>query len=258
MAEKQMAEQEFYVGYLPQAPSGVARKVRRTVSFLLLVAVCVAAGFAAVQTTFAPSAFEYGKERTFEGTLESKPYPALLLRRPGVSPGQSSYSRYLLVAGGKHGADSQVEKFSGRHVRLHGSLIYRDGQTMIELVHGSISSLTEEAALVEQTENLGTMELTGEIVDSKCNFGVMNPGEGKVHKDCAVRCLSGGIPPAFVTKDLRGRPAVLLLIGPNQAPLKIEHFLPYVAQPVRVRGRVLSLDGTLMLEVEPSSVSPAL
>lgn len=253
---KKLAEQEFYVGYLPQAPSGIARKVRRTVSFLLLVAVCVAAGFAAVQRTFAPSAFEYGKETAFEGTLESKPYPALLVRRPGVATGQPGYSRYLLVAQGKHGADSEVEGFASRHVRLSGSLIYRDGQTMIELARGSISLLAVEAAPAEQTEDLGTVELTGEIVDSKCNFGVMNPGEGKVHKDCAVRCLSGGIPPAFVTKDLKGSPAVLLLTGPNQEPLKIERFLPYVAQPVRVRGRVLSLDGTLLLEVEPRSLSP--
>lgn len=255
MPEKQMAEQEFYVGYLPQAPSGIARRVRRTVSFLLLVAVCVAAGFAVVQRTFAPSAFEYGKEIAFAGTLESKPYPALLVRRPGVAAGRPDYSRYLLVAEGKHGADSQVEELSGRRVRLDGSLIYQDSQTMIELVRGSISPLAAEAPPAEQTEDLGTVELTGEIVDSKCNFGVMNPGEGKVHKDCAVRCLSGGIPSAFVTKDLKGSPAVLLLTGPNQEPLKIEPFLPYVAQPVRLRGKVISLDGTLLLEAEPGSLS---
>jgi hypothetical protein len=29
------------------------------------------------------------------------------------------------------------------------------------------------------------MTLTGEIVDSKCYLGVMNPGQGKVHRDCA-------------------------------------------------------------------------
>ena len=48
--------------------------------------------------------------------------------------------------------------------------------------------------------DLDTFTLIGEIVDSKRYLGVMNPGNGKVHRDCAVRCLSGGIPPIFGNK----------------------------------------------------------
>ena len=43
--------------------------------------------------------------------------------------------------------------------------------------------------------------LRGEIVDSKCYLGVMNPGEGTVHRDCAARCLSGGLPPMLVVRS---------------------------------------------------------
>jgi len=250
-----MNEQEFYVGYLPKASSGIARTVRMTVGFLLLIAVIVAAGFAVVQRTFAPSFFEFGKVRSFEGFLETKPYPTLLVRRPGTANGQSPYSRYLLVATGKHGADSQVAAFAGKHIQLRGSLIYRGGQTMVELVTGSIIALPDAEAPIEQTTSLGAQELTGEIVDSKCNFGVMNPGEGKVHRDCAVRCLSGGIPPAFVTQNLMGAPAVLLLVGPGQEPLKKEVFLKYVAQPVRFRGAVLKTGDTLLFAVDPASLT---
>jgi hypothetical protein len=43
--------------------------------------------------------------------------------------------------------------------------------------------------------------LRGEIVDTKCYLGVMTPGEDKVHRGCAVRCISRGVPPAFLVRD---------------------------------------------------------
>ena len=45
------------------------------------------------------------------------------------------------------------------------------------------------------------MDVKGEIVDPKCFFGVMKPGEGKPHKDCAIRCILGGIPPVLKVTD---------------------------------------------------------
>jgi hypothetical protein len=69
-----------------------------------------------------------------------------------------------------------------------------------------------------------------------------------VHRDCAVRCLSGGIPPVFATNDFNGSPAVLLLTGPNQKRLPKEAFLDRVAQPTQIHGRVMQIDDTLLLE----------
>jgi len=92
-------------------------------------------------------------------------------------------------------------------------------------------------------------------VDSKCNFGVMNPGRGKVHKDCAARCLSGGIPPAFVTADLEGQPATLILTAEGGKPLPKETFLGHVAQPLQLRGVVRKTGDELFFEVEPSSIT---
>lgn len=252
-----MPTDEFYVGYLPAAPPGIRRGVRAAIAFLFLAAVSLAAGFASVQHTLAPSVFEFGKERTFEGLLEAAPYPTLLVPRPNPSSGQAPFSRYLLVAAGKRGADSQTAPFSGQSVRLRGSLIYRDAQTMIELTAGSISVLPERTrAAALDPKNLGSFELTGEIVDTKCNFGVMNPGSGKVHRDCAARCLSGGIPPALVTQDLMGAPAVLLLTGPARSLLNKQAFLPYVGEPVRLRGQVLKAGDSLFFALESDSVVP--
>ena len=189
----------------------------------------------AVQRTYSRSFFESGKERTFEGVIEASPYP-ILLSSPDVA--NASASRYLLVANGKHGADSQVAAYTGKRVRLRGRLIYRDDQKMIVLSDGSIVVFHDAQQNQVVPKSLGEFDLVGEIVDSKCYLGNMNPDNGKVHRDCAVRCLSGGISPVFATNDFNGSPAVLLLTGPNQKRLPRElHAEGCVGRPRARAGR---------------------
>ncbi len=160
------------------------------------------------------------------------------------------------LAEGKHGADSQVAAFARKTVQLRGTRIYRDNQTMIEVVSGSISLKRDSTRSQPPSQELGIFELAGEIVDSKCYLGVMNPGSGKVHRDCAVRCISGGIPPVFATNDFNGSPAILLLTDLHQKPLPKETFLKLVAQPVRIHGSVVKTGETLYLKTGPSAISP--
>jgi hypothetical protein len=245
---------EFYVGYLPKAPIGIARRIRAAVVLLLIFAAITAIVFARAQRTFAPSVFEYGRVGTFEGTIETSPYPILIVAEPGSARPRAS--QYLLVAEGKHGADGQAAALNGKHVQLRGTKIYRDNQTMIEVMTGSISVMGESKQPRPTTNEVGSFELTGEIVDSKCYLGVMNPGSGKVHRDCAVRCLSGGTPPMFATNDFNGRPAILVLTDLREGPLPKEAFLGRVGQPIRIRGRVIQRGDTLFLETGPSAISP--
>jgi hypothetical protein len=244
---------EFYVGYLPKAPAGISRRVRGVVIALMAIAVVGGIAFASVQRTFAPVMFEYGKQRSFEGIIERKPFPTLLVKRPG-SPDSGS-SHYLLVAEGKHGADDEVSEFEGKSVRLKGTLIYRGNQTMIEVAKHSISVAGSAVSLPATAKILGIFELSGEIVDGKCYLGVMNPGSGKVHRDCAARCLSGGVPTLFATNDFRGEPAALQLTDSNQKPLPKATFLDHVGQPVQLKGTVVEDGNTLIFEIEPSSIT---
>jgi hypothetical protein len=244
---------EFYVGYLPKAPAGISRIIRALVIALMAIAIIGAFTFAAVQRTFAPAIFEYGKQRSFEGIIERKPFPTLLVKRPG-SPDSGS-SHYLLVAEGKHGADGEVSEFEGKSVRLKGTLIYRSSQTMIEVVSGSIAVEGIAEAPPADEKMLGVFELNGEIVDGKCYLGVMNPGSGKVHRDCATRCLSGGVPILFATNNFRGEPAVLRLTDSDQKPLPKAAFLDHVGQPVRLKGTVVESDDALIFEIDPSGVN---
>jgi len=247
---------EFFVGYLPKEPPGIARLIRVVVVLLLLLAAVGGMVFARVQKTFAPSTFEFGKVGTFEGVVGTNPYPMLIVGRPSGAGAEDASSAYLLVAEGKHGADSEVAGYEGKNVKLRGTLIYRDHHRMIEVVRGSIAATNAAPQPLPGVIQLGPFELTGEIVDSKCYLGVMNPGSGKVHRDCATRCLSGGIPPAFVTNDLLGSPALFLLTDGNQGPLPKKAFLQWVDQPVRIRGQVLRSGDTLYLQTSAEAITP--
>lgn len=247
---------EFYVGYLPKMPPTVAKSVRRALALFFVVAFVCAVGFTKVQRTFAPSAFEYGKELSFEGTIEANPYPTLLVSRPSAGDGAKTVSRYTLVGTGKHGADRDVAPFLGESVRLKGQLIFRDGETLIEVMPGTVSAADIPAATVPQAQELGTVTLRGELVDSKCYFGVMNPGSGKVHRDCAVRCLSGGIPPSFVTNDYLGAPATFLLVGRGGGKLAKESVLAVAGRLIQIRGEVFRVGDSLYLQATPQGISP--
>jgi hypothetical protein len=72
----------------------------------------------------------------------------------------------------------------------------------------------------------------------------MNPGAGKVHRDCAVRCISSGIPPAFLVRDSSGNIATLLLANWER------ELLNHVAEPVTIRGHLARSAGRLTLHQE--------
>jgi len=239
---------DFYIGYHPIAPTDTARTGRRLIVALVGGAAVLGALIASRQPRADPSVFEYGIERSFEGQIVEHPYPALLVPRPGITDRGVAYSRYLLVAQGKHGAQEIVKGLDGGGAQLKGSLIYRDGQTMVEVAHAASNGAASAASI--QTEILGRFTLHGEIVDSKCYLGVMRPGNGAVHRGCATRCLSGGAPPLLIVHDSTGPAAFILLTGPDGAPLPKERLLSLVGTPVVVVGQVLREGAVLLMRAD--------
>jgi hypothetical protein len=237
---------DFYVGYLPKAPPSVARFVRRIVFALGCLTVVAAVALVLAQMPFASSVFEYGKVRVFEGIIEARPYPTILVMRPGIVEPETKYSRYLLVALGKHGADDVVAGFDGKRVSLRGQLIYRAGGVMVEVDPASVKPLDTEPADQQGLRDLGPVTMTGEIVDSKCYLGVMNPGRGKVHRDCAARCLSGGVPPIFITTD----GTQLLLVGSDGSALGRDALREFVAEPVTIQGELFQRGESRRLRID--------
>jgi hypothetical protein len=231
---------DFYIGYLAKASPRLARTMIRVVSALAVVAVFVAVAMVFGQSPFAAGNFEFDQFREYQGVIEEWPYP--MLTTPDA--------RFLLVAPGKHGLS--VKGLQGRTVNLEGSLIQRGRDRMLEVVPGTLKPSPAPVSPSKQIVDLGMVKLTGEIVDTKCYLGVMNPGNGKVHRDCAVRCISGGVPPAFIARDASGQTRVLLLTGQGGRRLHRE-VLPFVAEPIEISGRLERSGSTLILEADPSA-----
>ncbi|NUO78563.1 hypothetical protein HUU05_00675 [candidate division KSB1 bacterium] len=249
----QKKSEDFYIGYLPHAPRSIAVHLRKFIFVALACGALAALLFVIKQKSFAFSVFEFLQPRSFEGMISLAPYPTLSVLRPGKSGGLPTFSRYLLVAEGKHGALPEVSPFNGKRVKLQGTLIYRDDQTMIELAPNTIALLAEAATIVtSQPQSLGTFTLAGEIVDSKCFLGVMNPGEMKTHQACAVRCIAGGSPPILVVRNQRAEITYLLLVSSAGRAVN-EDVLTMVARPVEITGEVWQHDNLLSLRADPKT-----
>ena len=77
---------EFYIGWEDKAPATIGSRVRWAVVLLLMTTFLLGAGLALTQRTIGVSVFEWGKVKEFTGVLNAKPYPHLLVPRPGTVP----------------------------------------------------------------------------------------------------------------------------------------------------------------------------
>jgi hypothetical protein len=246
-------DQEFYVGFFPKAPAGLARFTRWRTLIILAIVAASAALLAFAQDRADPGAFDYGRHQKLFGQLRSRPYPMLLAPGAGLTGRDAIYTRYLLVAEGKHGAQAQVDSLDGQWAELTGTRIHRGHREMLEIAANGVA-VREPAPNVRlgvpvpPPVSLGRMRLTGEVVDSKCWLGVMKPATGAVHRGCATRCISGGIPPLLMLSDSTGATVHLLLTGANGEPAH-QRFLPLVGQEVTLTGEVFEEGDLLILRV---------
>ena len=245
-------DDEFYVGYLPKAPRSFAARTRLGVVIIFIAAVSVGLLLINAQSRFDPSVFEFGTVTEHTGVIREAPYPVLEVARPGRSAGDRTVSTYYLTVFGKKGAAAQVDGFDGKTVQLRGTLIYRDDKTMIEIEDGSIQAVDTPAVPQLLETDLGAHTLVGEIVDSKCFLGVMKPGNLKPHRSCAVRCISGGVPPVLLVRDREGMATYYLLVSEDGKPVN-RQVLDLVAEPVEVTGRVSRRGDLLILSADPAS-----
>ncbi len=244
----------FYIGWEAKSAPAIGKPVRRVVVVLVLLVVAVAAVVAASQRTIGVSVFEWGNLKTFSGVFEAEPYPRLLVARTNQVPNETGIATYYLVATWKNGlAPEAIRAFDGKSVTLKGTLIYRAEQQMIETkpewiqLNGEAPVATPPGPIA-----LGRQTLSGEIVDSKCYLGVMNPGQYVPHRACAIRCISGGCPPLLVVKSTAGAPAHLFLVSAEGKPVNQE-VLDFVAEPVKITGEVVRQGDMLIFKADPKT-----
>lgn len=245
----------FFVSYLP-VETRTKDFLRRVVVAVGAAAVLIGSLLGAAQGPLGRGTFEYGTTSELEGLLRVSPLPLLWTSSPSSLDASSGNSRAAfrvvpLVGQGKRGISEEVRALADRNVRLSGSWIRRGGVEMLEVA--GATELAEARVAEAARLPLGRRRLVGEVVDSKCFLGVMNPGEGKAHRDCAVRCISGGSPAALVARAPGGSRYVLLLVTPQGRPLGPE-LLDRVAEPVGVEGEVVRLGDLPLLVTEASAV----
>ena len=254
----------MFVGYLDGMPRRTRTAMRGVVLGVFVAVAASAAALTSAQLPFDASGYDLIAVRTFEGVVRVDPHPTIELDIPAAA---GEGLRAFVVNLGKFSARGALKEADGKRARLRGKLVYRGDQVMIELLPWSVEVLGEgegagEAAAAkdhagEAVEALGEVTLVGEIVDSKCYYGVMNPGNLKPHRGCAVRCISGGIPPVLVVRsEARGETSVryVLLVGPDGAPIN-DAILDRVAEPVQARGALERHDDMWVLRVDPSEIT---
>ncbi|MFN3960429.1 MAG: hypothetical protein ACK4NP_11005 [Parvularculaceae bacterium] len=196
-----------------------------------------------------------GATHVVDGVLSATPYPMIRLADGAAPFGLRSV---LIVAQGKCTSGLRLAEMDGRPVRASGVLIERKDRRMLEVplsvgrwleplpVTGGAGALASPAI-----ESLGRVRLAGQIMDSKCFFGVMRPARGKTHKACAALCIRGGIPPSFWARDASGRESVLLMTDANGGALSDE-ILPLVADPVQAEGEIVRVGDLLQFRADAS------
>lgn len=256
-------ENSFYIGWQEQSPPAYARTSRRFIGLVLVVLTLTAFLLVLGQRGFAGSVFELGKITTHEGILVKAPVPMLKIQDGKDGNGKPLFKSILLIGFGKRGAEATLaaieaaegQALEGRAMRLKGTLIYYDGKTALELTEGTeafAGFLETPAAYMPLQAALGAASLRGEILDPKCALGVMKPGYGKPHRSCAVRCISGGIPPILRIANKAGKANYCIVLGENGQPVN-SRLLDYVADQVQVCGRLERQDDWLVLYTDPET-----
>lgn len=280
------APDDFYVGYLPTLSPSFRRAVRAWIGGALAMMLLVALSVVLFQNELndhqyhpvaelgtksfcckahaSSDGHERGIDGLLGGYLVASPVP--MLRVP--VEGGSTYD-VLLVAAGKFGFSQTLERWAelngmraeGRWVCLRGNLIYGKGRALIEVEQAAdiiACAAPALSALPSKFEMNAThsVDLIGEVIDPKCYIGVMKPGESTVHRSCAIRCISGGIPPVLRVVQ-NGTDTYYLLRGTQGQDIR-QSVLPYVASMVRVSGRAQSATSWGVIYADTTSITRVL
>jgi hypothetical protein len=257
-----MKNEEFYIGYLPQAPDKTGKFIRNILVFVFIVISLAGILLASQQRKFSTAVFEYGSNKEYTGIYTDFPIPSIKVFNQRDSLGKLINLSIPIVGYGKHGAKSAVSAFEERNaIRLNhmevtfkGDLIFNEGKTLLSLNQDSpIVRFSIANVLPDQLVYLKDTVLSGEIIDPKCYFGVMKPGKGKVHRECAIRCISGGIPPVFRIKKSGTMNDYFILLGKNGEEIN-QQVLPYVADHILVRGKLFIWGNWSVFQIDTESI----
>lgn len=244
----------FFVGYFKKVPPAIQ-------AFVLAFGVLFVSGLAWASVMLAlaaqsPGSGNYVDELhggSLTGVLETRPYPILRVPATGQMPARA----IMLSGAGKFGVDDIADPLGGTPVDAAGIFLKRGDLDML-LIDGpaalhAAAQAPHDTIRPAAAEPLGRWRLTGEICDGKCYSGAMRPGGELAHKACANLCITGHVPPVFVsTAPVAGRNFFLLASadgGPMPAALKDR-----TAVRIELDGEIERRDNLMVFKVDPASV----
>ncbi|MBE9030271.1 hypothetical protein IQ266_11065 [filamentous cyanobacterium LEGE 11480] len=243
------SDDEFFSGY-SRLPKGIKRFLLKFIPLLFVGVVLFGIFVPRVHDQFNPGKFSRGQ---FEGLLVGEPVPHLLVPRKGKIESGSQFSRYLLSGFSKSSVPAKVTDQIGKWVQIKGAAVHRNNLTVVAT--GGAKPIERPAGAPLQPEPgvpLGEFSLKGEILDGKCYPGVMKPGQGKTHRACAIRCISGGVPAVFLSHNEQGDPLYFLLADSNGKSVS-KQVLDLVADPIQITGQVTQYGDLFLIKADPST-----
>ncbi len=269
---------EFFIGWTNNGRKVFTVPKITAVAAVILLLV-IGSVLSANQKRISGFAIDYNNVKKMEGWLSVKPVPNLKIIDSKDNYGNPVFKTILLMDAFKFGADEVVTKVlngdSVKYVRLTGYVSSNiigctdsskdcveicsrciSGTTnnpVMEIENGHYSFETIKSPLNEKmhVSMVGTKTLIGEIIDPKCYFGAMNPGQGKAHLSCAVRCISGGIMPVLKYQvNNHNRYAVLTGL---KGEMVNNDVLKYIGLPVEIKGSFSTMNNWDVLSIDPRS-----
>ena len=252
----------FYIGWSEQLDEHQKKAIKKFIIITKSIAVLFLTLFTYKQHRIANSAYLYAHQETYSGIINTKPFPHLSYLSGNDPYGNPIYTVVPLVNAFKFGATEIIQKFLMQHpsggAKIKGTVINRyDDSTktfVLELTSGenAITSVNSYGAQSIKEIPAGIVKLRGEIIDPKCYIGAMNPGQGKTHRSCAIRCISGGIMPMLVYRE-NGKEKYVVVLGPNKEPIN-NKVLPYVAEPVEITGQLVHYQNWDYICIHPEEI----
>jgi methionine sulfoxide reductase heme-binding subunit len=267
---------QFFIGWANNSKK-LFRISRLSAFFALLLIALFGIILSSSQQKLSPFKIDYDNVKNIEGWLSNKPVPSLRILDGKDAYGNPIFKTILLVDAFKFGVDAVVKKVlngdSVKYVKLTGYLSSNiigcsdtSSQECKEICNQCITGTTKNPVMeIENglysfeviqapvaaginTMNLGMQTLRGEIIDPKCYFGAMNPGQGKPHLSCAARCISGGIMPVL-KYAVNNQNKYAVLVGLHGGKINND-VLNFIGVPVEIKGNFSLMDNWGILKID--------
>ena len=240
-----MDEEDFFNGFSPKMSKADRRFMLGATLALLTGAGLAGAGFAMRRPGPSEARWDQGAMQRFRGVLVEQPYPTLLRADEQGALRPMLLSGYGKIALPRLGAPPAL-------VEIEGSMIARGPFAMVAVRDAAAYARlprTPAALPGPAPEDLGPVSQRGEILDAKCWFGAMNPGEGLTHKACAALCARGRLPLSFCVLDGCGDAGEIVLFLDQAGRPRGREVIPYLADAVLADGRMVRRNGFLEFRV---------